>query len=310
MTYGLEMLTLNGASIQCLEQAHGSVAKSIQGLPKQTINAACIAPLGWISMEAFLDLTKMLFLWKVLCLPISNLYKKIAITRVASMLYRSDFKHLGPVACMVMCFNKYDLSGMLSDAIVSGVYMNIAQAKTIIKRAVVERDKARFISTCFLYKSLSVYTQCIKSVQLWNWWHYTKIRPDSVAKCKIIARLLLSETCFSDNTYRFSNSNGSVVCDLCSNYYVESGPHVLFECEHGSEMRHELMTVIKREAPEQLWHEILKGDKMTLFLNCFGSLPVFEWIGFYDAVVDFMYKMYKYRSTAKKSVSTDNVHLN
>ena len=87
MMYGLEMLSLSERSVQILEQAHGSIAKLIQGLPRQTINATCIAPIGWISVEAFIDLMKMMFLWRVLSLPVNNIYKQIAIIRVASVIY-------------------------------------------------------------------------------------------------------------------------------------------------------------------------------------------------------------------------------
>ena len=68
----------------------------------------------------------------------------------------------------------------------------------------------------------------------------------------------------------------------------------------GGELRQELLSVIKDEAPEQLWHEIMNGNKMVLFLTCFGSAPVNEWLSFYDAVIDFFYKMYKQRSDVKK----------
>jgi hypothetical protein len=191
---------------------------------------------------------------------------------------------------------------MLKNAIISGIYTDVAESKGIIKRAVIDRDNTRFVCSCVMYKSLSLYINCIKSVQMWNWWHYTRIRPNSAAKCKLIARILLSETCFSNNTYRFKTTNGSVLCNLCNKYCAETGHHVLFECEHGCELRQELLRVIKDEAPEQLWHEIMNGNKMVLFLTCFGSAPVNEWLSFYDAVIDFFYKMYKQRSDVKRNL--------
>ena len=60
------------------------------------------------------------------------------------------------------------------------------------------------------------------------------------------------------------------------------------------------MDEIKKEAPEQLWNELMKGDKMMLLLTCFGSSPLTEWLSLYDAVIEFMYQMYKHRNAAKK----------
>ena len=73
-----------------------------------------------------------------------------------------------------------------------------------------------------------------------------------------------------------------------------------FLCTYGCELRSKLMDEIKKEAPEQLWNELMKGDKMMLLLTCFGSSPLTEWLSLYDAVIEFMYQMYKHRNAATK----------
>jgi hypothetical protein len=57
----MEVATLSDNNVQKLEQAHGQIAKTMQGLHPLTSNIAC--PLGWTSMETYLDNIKLLFIW-------------------------------------------------------------------------------------------------------------------------------------------------------------------------------------------------------------------------------------------------------
>ena len=55
MLYGLEILTLSRTTVKSLETVHSSVAKGMQGLPKQSVNCGCLASVGWLSIETYLD---------------------------------------------------------------------------------------------------------------------------------------------------------------------------------------------------------------------------------------------------------------
>ena len=79
MTHGLEISMLSDSSMSKLEQAHGHMAKCIQGLPSQTPNSACIAPLNWSTMEGYIDKLKILFLWRLLLMTTNCIYKQVAI---------------------------------------------------------------------------------------------------------------------------------------------------------------------------------------------------------------------------------------
>ena len=59
LTYGLNLRPLSNTSVDTLDSAHWAAAKRIQGLPSQTSNAACLAPLGWLSVKAQLDVSAM-----------------------------------------------------------------------------------------------------------------------------------------------------------------------------------------------------------------------------------------------------------
>ena len=71
LMHGLEIADLSESNINKLDTFHGSVAKAIQGIPKRSPNISCLAPLGWLSMEGYIDYLKLMFLWRILLLSSS-----------------------------------------------------------------------------------------------------------------------------------------------------------------------------------------------------------------------------------------------
>ena len=107
LSHGLEIIEITKPIMQSLEQAHGEMAKMMQGLPTQTANFTCLAPLGWISLESFIDKLKILFLWRLLALPYRCIYKQVAIIRVIHHLYPHEpgTPSYGPIHGMINAFH-------------------------------------------------------------------------------------------------------------------------------------------------------------------------------------------------------------
>ena len=121
MMYGLEVSQVKDSDMNKLEQAHGRMAKHIQGLPKQTANCVCIVPLGWLSIEAYLDKMKLLFLWRLLLLSMKSIYKQVAIARICEHI-NSDYSDVSPIGDMVNIFRKYELMDILTLAVLHTIW--------------------------------------------------------------------------------------------------------------------------------------------------------------------------------------------
>ena len=69
-------MDINPQSIEKITSFHAHAAKCIQGLPDQAVNIGCLATAGWQPIDMFIDLIRLLFMWRILLLPMSNIYKK------------------------------------------------------------------------------------------------------------------------------------------------------------------------------------------------------------------------------------------
>jgi len=297
MTYGLEIVDLDRTSIAKLESTHSDIAKQLQGLPKQAVSSGCIASLGWVSVETYIQLMQLLFIWRILLLPASNIYKQVAIVRLCHHLYNQDGKHTGPTYLMVKSFRKFGLEGMLLEAIEDGSMCKMSTFKRVAKKAVKAYEEKCFKCTTGLFSMLSLFRECISSIDMWKWWYVAAICPSVVNKCKVLVKLMFRETCLKSSTYRFKGNNISL-CQMCSEFEEETVTHVLMSCTYYNDIRTAFWDKICKVAPQCLVHEIesmTPYKQVVFFISCFNSGIVQEWLPVYMAILDFVSLIYKRR---------------
>ena len=67
ITYGLQVTPLKYTEIAKIEKPHQEVSRLIQGLSEQTPACESLRTIGWKSVQAYIDLIRMLFFRKMLC---------------------------------------------------------------------------------------------------------------------------------------------------------------------------------------------------------------------------------------------------
>ena len=297
MTYGLELLQLSQKCMDTLEAAHTSVSKQIQGLPKQTANL-CIANLGWRSLETYIDIMKIMFVWRILLLKSDSIYKRVLISRLAYHLFNPGGIHIGPLRHILDVYNKYSLFENLYSSLVTGICQSIACFKNVTKQAVGDYERKCFIATMVLYKRLPHDVLYGIGTKMWFWWIYASKNPEQCNKCKVLARILYSETCLQSDVARFSEVHNKS-CTWCPGPVVEDAAHMLFECERMADVRRTKWDEITDTMPDAMldtFNVYDKHEKLRFILSGFnGAQYEDEWEPIYNCMISFVYKMYKAR---------------
>ena len=114
LCYGLEVLDTDQKDIEALDSFHCRMAKQIQGLPEQCSNSGSLGTIGWHSIECHIDYIRLLFLWQLLLLPITCVYKRICIQRLCALLYdNQQVKYCSPICNMFIACKKYCILGVV-----------------------------------------------------------------------------------------------------------------------------------------------------------------------------------------------------
>ena len=126
LCYGMEVLGVERKSMEKLESFNINGAKQMQALPNQTGNPGAIGTLGWNTIETQVNINRLLFLWRLLLLPITCIYKIVILRRFTQLL---NSHGSGPTANFVSLCRRYDFLDTVMNCIESGEYMEMSKWK-------------------------------------------------------------------------------------------------------------------------------------------------------------------------------------
>ena len=298
LTYGIEVWPIGRIGMDALEKVHNQCAKSIQGLPVQTSDPACHATLGWKTMEAHCDLYILMFLWKLIALPVSCIYNQLVIDRVTYFRFRrvKDTSPFSPIYNMYQTAIRYGLSSYVHDMLDTGVVHSRNKWFSIVNSAITNDQAARWSMTCMLYKRLNNLLLYVPIHARLQWWSVCKFSPMLTRKCKTLIRLLVGEHTLGCG--KGKHIYKTKLCQLCDSYVEETIPHFLLQCSGLQRQRVPLLAGIRTTMPPAM---ISTVDNMTdvkqsqFLLGEMGRTFVAEWCDIHRGIIDLVHGLYQAR---------------
>ena len=286
LCYAVEIMDISTQGMDAMESFHTDKAKMYQGLPKHVCNVGSLLTMGWSSMRAMIEIYRLLFIWRLLLLPMACLYKVLVIRRILDLIQSPKSTKRGPVWNIIQLCQKYGLMDTMVEAVQYGNFIELSKWKAMVKDAVLTQDIKRLKVSSKIYKSISMLN--VNSLQCHTmnaWWSYTKMVPSDIRNVRILMKLLL-------NTYRLGKDN----CPVCDYGSVNSIGHILFECDILQEMRDKQWECVCEVCPNQLCMEMKNMSvyhRCTFILNALDCSLVTEWLDLYSQLVQYVVLMYK-----------------
>ena len=110
MVYGLDITDYGQSNIIQLDNAHRMNSKIVQGIPSNIATPAPLATLGWMSLTSYIDLIRIMFMIRTLCLPKENTYRTIMESRIFTISSETcTEKNKSPISIMYESAKKYGL---------------------------------------------------------------------------------------------------------------------------------------------------------------------------------------------------------
>ena len=268
---------IDNASLNSMEMFHSKNAKLFQQLPPNTCNIGSVATIGWNSVKAQIDIRRLLFLWQILLLPMSTIYKKVMLYLILNP--RSADRRSGPLCKMLVTCAKYGLSNMVVNSVVNGTYMSMPMWKRMVKRMVIDQDNRDLHKSSYMYESLSHAMSHVLNHKMTSWWTYAHRYPRDTYKCSTIVRLLL-------NSYRL----GANRCAMC-NEASDTLSHILFSCWLTADLRNALWNHVLDECSPKLASQMIQMpiDSRTRFItNALNCDYTADWTNVYCAILLFI----------------------
>ena len=113
-----------------------------------TPNPAPLATIGWLTITSQIDIMKMVFMWRILCLPINNIYRCVMLHVLQSGLDNTNYTNdLSPTMSMFKTVKFYNLTDELKKCMYADNQGLMPWYKRLIKRVVYDRETACWRAT-------------------------------------------------------------------------------------------------------------------------------------------------------------------
>ena len=289
MTYGTEVLCLGSEARADLESAHWAVAKQIQHLPKHTPGPCVIPQLGWISINGYMDMISLLFLWRIFLLPMSSIYKNVVLKRMIMCLKSGigDQRSASPVINVMQIAKKYKVISVILDSVTTGVYMSLVKWKVLIKHAIREIEWKKHTVASALCKKSHMFNDCIKCRALWPWYMHASRYPELSKKVTTLMRLTIGMETENER------HNGTAYCE-CTPDQRKTVSHILFECVNIESQRMLLWNEVTNVLPQTFMLNLKKmsiHERTNFILSGFNCKYTQEWSNIYTCMLNFICKM-------------------
>ena len=236
---------------------------------------------------------KILFLWHIIFLPITNIYRRVALNVIGNVGCTSPPTSNSPILEMYRMAWNYDLGETIWQSLLFGATGTLGQAKQHTKRIIWAREHSEWQATCIMHSSLYVYSKSIQTIRPIAWWMYAKDNPDLLRKvCCTVSLLMGSQPA------HMQCNNASRICKMCSDQATEGVTHILMKCKSYEIVRLANLGAIMFYMPAALKLCFsMKDDveKVQFLISGLQNSYVKEWSPLYRSITNFVYDIYKKR---------------
>ena len=303
VTYGFELYVLNDSCISALEEAHRFASKTIQMLPVSSPNPTHIALLGWLSMDSYISMKKILFIWRILSLPCDDLYRRILKLLVSVIPENNQVPYISPVYDMFLHVCKYGLQGYLKHFLSDDVSIKYSVWKKRIKSLVWSYETAKWNATCMLYPELDIYRHNIESIGMHMWWKFVVDNPIYMEKASAVLAIMCN---VQPKRLQRNFKSDRAGCLLCKDRVVDDFRHT-FSCPSLTVSLNIFWRSVEELMPFEIRHiyDSLPSriERIGFILSGFRSKYNRDWYDCYVRVLDSTWTIFKARASAIDSLN-------
>ena len=300
LLYGCEMMSFSSGLITEMESYQASVSKMFQELPENACNLGAIHTMGWLSIQSRIDYNKLIFLWRLICLPMCNIYKRLLLKRYCYITCDQRGKVYGPLQNFLQVAEKYGLTDTIVQALESGSDVSLSNWKKYVKNLVTQRDERLWLVNSQLYRSLDMLRISMSRLCVNNWWIFVQNNPEYFYKCKIIMRIMFYVSDLNSCKSRYVGANSSL-CQICDDYCHEDICHFMFQCKSLECVRYTLWNEVMNSCPSRILREEISSmnikDRSIFIISGLMNSYSTEWNTFFCSICNFIYKLYSVRSS-------------
>ena len=270
--YGSELWILGPEEVELLSKFQRYVGQRCQRFPLRSPNFSSVCPIGWISIERFIQVNKMLFLRTLMVMPDESIVKQVLVDRVN--MYQNDTERYTRNEINSLVFELLNTCKMFGNfyicvaVINGGCYFSKDEWKKKIWEIAWVKEDEDYKFTCqttFMYK-------VIDKPYFLIWGILSDLVPVIIGDLEIMAKLVCNSSLLKDHDYRLKKLSFShKVCTECPLGIREDLLHSVMQCPDTQEIRTVMFALIN--AIDDVYVKDVIAEQQDLFYIIIGKHP-------------------------------------
>ena len=250
VTFACEMWILDDDDVKILEDFQLYAGRRIQRFSQSSPRATGYAGLGWIRLEIFVYIKKMLFVRTLAIMNDDALYKRIFLRRylefndnmgqgMVNQLQSPTFDILR----ISYIFGLYEEVGLMMQGL---RYYSKKQWRDMVWSKAWTLENQDWQYRVNLFRSMEHIKVVCNCVNTLVWWQIGDMSKEMMVSCETMSKLVCRASELKCDSYRYKNNPvNPPYCDLCENFAVENAEHILMHCPYFNEKRMSMFNEIR-----------------------------------------------------------------
>ena len=207
--------------------------------------------LGWISIEIYIYVKKLLFIRTILVLKQDSIYRHIFINRYMQYITdrpRSRMNVLeSPVFDMMRIVDMFELHNEVNDMVQSTRMYSKRQWSNMVWSRAWFLENRDWKIRASLFKVSKHINAIQENVQMLIWWQIGDMSHDKMRCVETMVKLVTRSSKLKSDNYLFKNDPiNRPYCDLCQTHSLEDVKHIILHCPGLTVQRNEMFKELNK----------------------------------------------------------------
>ena len=249
-TFSCELWVLSDNDIKILEEFQRYSGRPIQRFHYKSLNQTSYSGLGWIRLDIYIYVKKVLFIRGIAILPPESLYRKVFMSRIVEYDTNKESAMINannsPIFDMIRVSDLFGLYNEVKSMILDNCYYSKGQWKQIVWNRAWGIERQDWAIRASLFRSTKTINTISDPGSLLIWWQLAGFAPAIMRQCEVMSKIVCNASNLKIDCYQFRKDPAkNTYCDLCNNFSVEDARHVIMHCPILNDLRNELFNGIR-----------------------------------------------------------------
>ena len=253
LTFGSEIWKVTDEDVEKLQSFQRYAGRRVQRFPKRSPTSTSYYGLGWLRIETYIQVKKLLFLLSIICMEGGNRIRMVFSERLTAYLNDPvagmNNRNQSPVFDILNTSIRFGLLGTVIDMSLGRIpVMPKKKWSDSIWSIAWKLDDSFWKSTVLLYNRNDLLLDTIGNPLYLNWCFLADNMHQHQRMCETMARLVCHTSRLKDDDFRLSGSSHSqIICTACNLGTRETIRHLVMQCPKNENLRIAMLAEIEEK---------------------------------------------------------------